>query len=208
MWTIPRLWPGATVAVLASGPSMSKAIADSLEAAPNRPKVIAVNDTAKLAPWADMIYAADGDWWRLNRWADQLLTLKVGMCQHPGVLELAISRRTLERGADRHNGFDEDPSRLRTGGNSGYQAISVAVHADAARVLLFGFDMHGTHWHGEHPAPLRNTHPDTFAVWLRRFDELAPMLAQRGVDVVNCTPGSALTCFRTMTPDEAIACAQ
>lgn len=187
---------------------MTPEIADRLRDLPKRLPTIAVNTTAKLAPWADMVYAADEDWWRLNPWALKHSGLKVGMCQHPGVLELAISRRTEERGADRHNGWDESPAKLRTGGNSGYQALSIAVHAGASRVLLFGFDMNGGHWHDDHPHPLRNTHPDMFPIWIRRFKELAPILLAYRVDVVNCSPDSALECFRKTTPDEAISCAQ
>jgi hypothetical protein len=93
-------------------------------------------------------------------------------------------------------GFDPDPHCLRTGGNGGYQALHLAVHAGAARVLLFGFDMRGSHWHGDHEAPLRNPKPHQFANWIERFAAVAPELARRGVDVVNCTPDSDLTCFR------------
>ena len=43
---------------------------------------------------------------------------------------------------------------------------------------------------------LRETLPETYTRWVQRFAALAPLLAARGVDVVNCTPGSALRCFR------------
>ena len=42
-WSVPRLWPGATVAILASGPSMNQAVADRVRAA-GLP-AIAINDT-------------------------------------------------------------------------------------------------------------------------------------------------------------------
>jgi hypothetical protein len=158
-WSIPRLWPGSTVAILAPGPSLSQEVADAVRA--KGLPTIAITSAGKLAPWADMLYAADGDFWTFSPWAREFAGMKVGMCQVPGVLEIAISRRTTARGEDRHNGFDPDPSALRTGGNSGYQALSIAVHAGASRVLLFGFDMQGTHFHGAHPQPLRNTHPDS-----------------------------------------------
>jgi hypothetical protein len=184
---------------------MSQAVADAVKA--RGLPTIAITTAGQLAPWADMLYAADGDFWTFSAWARSFPGLKVGMCQHPGVLEIAISRRTEARGEDRHNGFDPDPSVLRTGGNSGYQALSIAVHAGARRVLLFGFDMRGTHFHGPHSQPLRNTHPDQFAKWIARFSELAPILLALRVDVVNCTPGSALECFRKMVLEDAL-CAQ
>jgi hypothetical protein len=200
-WSIPRLWPGSTVAIIA----LCQGVADLVKA--KGLVTIAITTAGKLAPWADMLYAADEDFWRFSPWAREFTGMKVGMCQFPGVHEIAISRRTDERGQDRHNGFDSSPDRLRTGGNSGYQALSLAVHAGASRVLLFGYDMQGTHFHGEHQQPLRNTHPDQFAKWIERFNELAPVLLAYRVDVINCSPDSALTCFRKMTPEAAL-CAQ
>ena len=187
-WTVPRMWEGQTAAVLASGPSMSQEVCDQVRAAGI--PTIAINETWRLAPWATMLYAADPEWWlHPSNCALQLFGgLKVSCMPVRGVRQL---RNTGTEG------FDPDPGAVRTGGNSGYQAIHVAAHAGAARVLLCGFDMQGAdHWHGKHPAPLRETAPELYVRWLKRFDTLAPVLADRGVDVVNCTPHSALRCFR------------
>ena len=94
------------------------------------------------------------------------------------------------------SGFDADPRRIRTGDNSGHQALHIAAQTGAARVLLCGFDMTGCHWHGPHPSGLKVTSEGVYERWRRRFEVIAPELAARGVDVVNCTPGSALDCFR------------
>lgn len=201
MWSVPPLWPGRTVAILASGPSMSQAVADAVRAAGI--PAIAVNSTFSLAPWADMLYAADAEWWLHpdNRDALAFAGLRV-TCRVPvnGVHCLRDS------GAD---GFDPDPGYLRTGSNSGYQALHVAAHAGAARVLLCGFDMRrtkdGCHWHGAHPTPLRETTDETYAKWVRRFETIAGPLASRVVDVANVTPGSALTCFRVARLEEELA---
>jgi hypothetical protein len=55
--------------------------------------------------------------------------------------------------------------------------------------------MQGGHFFGRHPNGLANTGPDLFLKFRRHFGELAMVLASRGVAVLNCTPGSALTCF-------------
>ncbi len=193
---MPRLWPGGTVVVMASGPGMSQAVADAVESS-DLP-AIAVNSTWRLAPWADMLYAADPEWWHHpdNRAALAFDGLRVSCQPVAGVHQLRNS------GTD---GFDPDPAAVRTGGNSGYQALHVAVHAGAARVLLCGFDMGGTHWHGKHPTPLRETLSETYGRWIQRFDALAPVLKERGVNVVNCTPGSALRCFRVADLKDEIA---
>lgn len=206
MWTVPPIWRGRTVAILASGPSMSQATADACRLVPT----IAINDTLLLAPWAAMVYAADSEWWTHHPRPEVRAAiagfegLKVGatMDDVRGVLRLKISY--APRG-DSHAGFDGDPGCIRTGGNSGYQAVHIAAHAGAARILLCGFDMGGLHWHAEHEPPLRTTIPETYPRWVARFGTLAAALAARKVAVINCTPGSALACFPFMDLEAALA---
>jgi hypothetical protein len=188
-WSVPRLWSGATVAVLASGAGMTKHAADMIAIAGI--PAIAINETWRMAPWAQMLYAADIEWWAHpdNTAKRDFVGLKVS-CMPVGGGVHQLRNSGIE-------GFDEDPGAVRTGGNSGYQALHIAVHAGAARVLLCGFNLGGERWHGKHKAPLRDAEPEHYAKWGRRFDTLAPLLAERGVDVVNCTPGSALKCFRS-----------
>lgn len=196
-WTVPRLWEGQTVAILASGPSMSQEVCDRVRAA--GVPAIAINETWRLAPWAAMLYAADPEWWNFpgNRALREFCGLKVSCMPVSGVMQLRNSGT---------EGFDQDPSAVRTGGNSGYQAIHVAVHAGAARVLLCGFDMRGgaEHWHGRHPHPLKQTDEEQFDRWIRRFGTLAAALRGR-VDIANCTPGSALQCFRMGVLEDELA---
>lgn len=178
---------------------MSKAVADRAREVP----CIVINSTFLLAPWADMLYAADFAWWRHNTDAARFAGFKVSIEERKGSAPPAPGVRLLTNSGV--IGMDSDPSKLRTGGNSGYQAIQIAAHAGAARILLCGFDMHGTNWHGKHAEPLVSTTPETYAKWVSRFRWLASELAARSIDVVNCTPGSALTCFRFMEFDDALA---
>jgi hypothetical protein len=190
-WSIPRAHEGRTVAVLASGPSMTCYAADLLRAA--RLPAIVVNTTHRLAPWAWALYAADCEWWLHPSNADALgfQGLKVS-CQPvtPAVLQLRIAGRT---------GYDDAQDCVHTYSNSGAQAVQIAAKSGASRILLLGFDMHrnnGDHWHGAHPPGLRNTTDALYVKFVAQYAELAPHLAARGVDVVNCSEGSALTAFR------------
>jgi hypothetical protein len=163
-WSIPREWAGKTVAILASGPSMSQAAADRVRA--DGIPAIVVNSTFRLAPWADLLYGADAKWWQHTPRARQFAGTKVSCEPVLGVLN------------------------LRNAGKVGY-----SDKGGAARILLYGFDMHGSHWHGEHPKPLRATSPGTFDQWVGLMETLAAEMAKRSIEVVNCTPGSALKCF-------------
>lgn len=196
MWSVPPIWRGQTVAILASGPSMSAEVAEQLRGV----TCIAINNTFRLAPWAAMLYAADRAWWlhRDNADAKHFRGLRCTISREQdgpppaGVLSL-LSSGVI--------GFDPDPGRIRTGGNSAYQAAHVAAHAGAARILLAGCDLQGGHWHPEHPAELMQTNDIAFSRWLERW----PGIAESGAEIINVTPGSALKCFPMMTIEAALA---
>lgn len=190
-WRVPRMWEGRAVAVCASGHSMRAEIAEQLNSA-GLP-IIVVNDTYRLAPFADMLVAGDLKWWRVNGAATESFRgLKVTAqpnCSVPGVLYLRPTGVM---------GFAPDPGSIRTGNNSGYQAIHIAIQAGAATIGLFGFDMHGDHWFGEHSGRLRGANPQPFHRWIPLFSGLKG----RGAEIINCTPGSALKCFPFGTLEE------
>lgn len=150
-------------------------------------KAAVTNDTYRLAPWADLLYGADADWWRRNPDARQFAGVKVCSDDSLQWSEVMSLRHTGKIG------FDADPACIRSGGNSGYQAVHVAAQAGAARILLCGFDMGGAHWH-DAPAPAAHL----FATWIERFETLADALRGQ-VEILNCTPGSALKCFPMAT---------
>ena len=212
-WRVPREWVGETVAVLGAGPSLTREQCEYLR---GRCRIIAVNCSAiptvhsvtgehipAMAPFADVLYAGDQKWW--GRYGVQGLkfpglkvTLRNGL-KLPEVYSLAPSTRTP---------FDPRRTHLCTGGNSGYQAISLAVHFGAARIVLCGFDVKAgpnglKHYHGNHVGSLNK--PQKYDYWIRHFGQLARYLTKRvGIDVVNCTPGSALRCFRTSTLEQEL----
>lgn len=192
-WTIPRMWEGNTVAVLASGPGMTKAVVDEVFAS-GIPTIV-INNTFQLAPWADMLYAADAAWWHAHPEAKYFQGLRVTVQDVDHAIKLRCSGPA---------GFDPHPGAVRSGGHSGHQAVHIAMHAGARRILLCGFDMRGTHWHGPHPEPLRNTAQGTYGRFCEAFVELGNAAKELGIDIFNCTPGSALTCFRAMSLTEAL----
>lgn len=172
------------VAILATGPSMSQAVADCVK---GRCTVIAVSDAYRLAPWADVLVSQDRKWW----------------LAHPEALQFA--GRKLRGGAEwqRHEGTEhvKFEGAVTTSSNSGLLACMVAVQVGATRILLCGFDMGGTHFFGEHPAPLKNTPPERFEVFKQQFASFRP----RGIEIINCTPGSALRCYRMGTIEDGLA---
>lgn len=85
---------------------------------------------------------------------------------------------------------------LPRGGNSGYQAVNLAYQLGAKTILLLGFDMKGTHYFGNHPDGLVQDSP--FHNFIESFKTITE------VEIINCSPDSALTCFPYMRIQDAI----
>lgn len=194
---VPRLWHDATVVILASGPSLATTDIDQCVGIP----VIAIKNSIALAPWADVLYACDRRWWRAHPETRNYLSPKYGLEPVPDRPDVQILRNTGEIG------LELDPTGLRTGRSSGYQAINLAVHLGARTILLLGYDLHadakGRHrWHGDHPY---GGPPPPYILFRERMATLVEPLQELGVTVINCTPDSALEHFeqrplRTVLP--------
>lgn len=195
---VERLWPNATVVCLASGPSLTR---EDVDYCNGKAKVIAINTTITLAPWADAFHACDLRVWQWHR--QHLLTYQG--------LRFSLDAAASEFGATvlRNGGvwgLSADPTALSTGRNSGYQAINLSVLLGASRVILVGYDMQRgpdgeKHWHGEHP---NRTEPP-YASCIAAFKTLVEPLKAAGVDVVNCSRLTALEMFPRLSLEEALS---
>jgi hypothetical protein len=201
MTPVPMLWPGSTVVCLASGPSLVAADVDAVKGL----RTIVVNTTYQLAPWADVLYAADDSWWQWERAGVERVFggMRYSVEEFPTDKARPRAQRDHRAAADvtvlRNTGLtglERDPSGLRTGQNSGYQAINLAVHLGARRILLLGYDMGKAkdgrkHWH----APHRADRPSPFFMMRQHFLTLVEPLKAAGVEVVNCSRETAITAF-------------
>ena len=197
-WTVPRLWDDATVAIVDGGPSLTLRHVHRLAIAhgDGRIKVIAINDAVFPCWWADWLHACDPKWWEWHR--------NHGIDRFPGIRTTNVQNAIcavwgvhLVR-TDGVGGFSDDPARVKTGKNGAYIAVQMAVHAGAKRILLLGVDMKPgapgeMHWFGLHPDGDR--HMPDFAGMRETWKTLVEPLKSRGVEVVNCSPDSALDCF-------------
>lgn len=197
--SVPRLFPRSTIVCLGGGPSLTL---QDVEACHGRGPVIAISDAHRLAPWADVLYSCDAKWWG----------------HYSGVSEFAGLKFALEKRADRwpgvqvlentgSRGLELAPTGLRTGSNSGMQAINLAVHLGARRIVLLGYDLQPaadgrTHWFGRHPFALRRESP--YGIFLDAFGTLVLPLHQIGVEVVNASRVTALTAFPRCSLEAAL----
>lgn len=227
-WQVPRIWEGETCAVLASGPSMSREVAEAVR---GKCRVIAVSNQAipmlidgeihaALAPWADALVASDRTWWIMHEAEARAFPGMKVTVEPPGGCERLKWQDVIEYKNGGAVLFDDRPNYLGGGGNSGFHATHLAAKFGCSKILLCGFDMQSVaghkvdvedkkrrarqHWFGEHAWRPKLRIP--FDLFIERFTRSAPEFAKRGVRVINCTPGSALKCFPFMSIEEALSC--
>lgn len=94
---------------------------------------------------------------------------------------------------------------LRMGGNSGFQAVQLALNFGADRIILLGYDMQATHgrshFFGDHKS-LGNPVPSKMHTWHRAFAEMPHMVRKR---IFNATRETALRCFVRRSLDDCLA---
>lgn len=174
--------------------------------------VVAVKDTVRLAPWADVLYACDAKWWRqydaspIYSWRTHAgLKFAMEPNQNDHAVEFDAWPEVTVLGNTGLSGIEVHPHALRHGWNSGYQAINLAVHLGAKRIVLLGYDMAtgatGWHFFGSHPWQV----DIPFQLFMDQYAKLAGPLAELGVEVVNASRKTALTCFPRATLEESLA---
>lgn len=190
--------------ILASGPGLTDQQVQHVRDRVADCYIITVNATYARAPWADVYYSGDFLFWKVHRMVIQA-TAKQNVAECWTQDHAAAERYGIKRvkGVNRP-GLGQ--ACVHTGGNSGYQAINLAYLWGAKKIILLGFTMREIdgrkHWHDDHPKPLvQQILPDE---WRHKMKPLAADLEKVGVEVVNCDPLSALTCFRMSTIEKEL----
>jgi len=182
--------------VIGSGSSLTKA---DCETARSKTKTIVVNDSFRLLPNADIIYACDKRWWDVN-YDDVLLNFKgerysINDLENPTnnpsgdyLLNRVDSIQRPDFGRDRiHYGIDG-------GGNSAFQSANLAAIFGAKTILLLGVDCCGSYF-GGHP-----NHFDICSPFQKFIDGWSTITS--GINIINCSRFSAVNCFPKTTIDK------
>ena len=151
-----------------------------------------------------MLYACDATWWNQYAGVPRFEGLKY--TQDDGALVYPTVTYIKSKSGP---GLSFDRSVIHQGSNSGYQAINLAVHFGAARIILLGYDMQNgpegqTHHHGDHPKGMNSPCPGLYADWIEKFGTMEPDLKRAGIEVVNCSLDSALDCFPKARLEEVL----
>lgn len=215
--TVKPIWRDEVCVILAGGPSLRniESFGPQLKMCQN---FITINDSWRLLPSniKAVNYFCDSSWWSMQLqknprsidghrsfhemiYSGFWITIDPGFFDHPQVHFL---KSTGQRG------LELDPSCLRHGSNSGYQAINLAVHLGAKKIVLLGYDMkvvgYQTNWHKEPRAEAKAYERCIQQSMLPHFPSLVQPLKDLGVEVINANPESELTCFTRTTLEDAL----
>ena len=183
--------------ILAGGPSLSQSDVDLTKGR----VVIAINDSYQLAPWADYHYFCDKKWWNWHKDREdyksfQGIRITQDTIDEPGVIKVQ---------GKHEQGISESPEVIHYGSNSGFQALNMAYLLGASRILLLGYDMKiaksgKAHWFGDHPDKIRSGYQS----WWSNFSIAADQMKGKA-EVINCSPDTALICFKKMSLESALS---
>lgn len=204
---VPPFLLGRTVALLASGPSLTPR--QVWECSQAGFALVGCNNQA--------IYALDAIWVPGERWLDDI-NPRVAHIPHR-FTTVPPSRRRSTKNPPRYRedwqyletdpniGWSEDPTTLARGQHAGFQMINLAALAGATRILLLGYDGRlvpgkERHWFGPHPPGHDvDSKYDDFNLNYRRA---RGPLHDAGIEIVNATEGSAIDAFRQMPMPEVL----
>lgn len=175
-------WSGETVAIIGSGPSRT---IEQLERIRGRCRAIVLCHEFRYAPWADWLHASDWSWWLANAGDARSFegirsTYSASMSNDMRIHRL---HPWIERGRD-----------------SGVQALQISIYCNVARVLLIGIDMKPGPGNREHAHdryighPVRQ--PADYPAMMEPYRVVADHIGFGKPGVLNCSPGSALDCFK------------
>lgn len=193
-------WLGETVVVVASGPSAKD---QPLETARGRCRFIVVNESWRLAPWADIHYACDYRYWRFSEGWKAFEGMRVCLDPHAcnKVRHPDWNIHLIQCAKNSDAIILDRPGTIGWGSNSGFGAINIAAQLGVKAMILVGFDMSlhaGLHWHGPHAPKLGNPRQANLSRWRRAIDGAAKPLESAGIKVYNTASITGLKAYEKL----------
>ena len=195
-----------TIVCVGTGPSVT---AEQVQVARDKGfTLFACNNAIQLAPDAALLYAVNLKWW--DHYWESVRRLP---CEKWTTNIAAADKYRINWIAERNaQGLSQDRNVIHHGHGSGYSLVSMAYRNGADRIILLGYDMQYAadydgkscnpgstprHFFGEYPASMQHwpTVRVQNGVHMELLELYASIHAQGLVEVINCTPNSAIECF-------------
>jgi hypothetical protein len=176
--------------------------------------VIGINNIYRIGTWIDILFFGDCGWYLAHKGViADFPKLKVTCCDRFANKSIDQSEgiKYLAKDKQKTRGISDDPSTVSWNGNSGAAAISMAVHLGVKKIVLLGFDMsldanNVSHWHGSHYAWKQGgkKRSPPFSRHMIGFPTIAADAKRLGVEILNCSPISAIDVFPKVSLQEAL----
>lgn len=209
----PTWWPSwgdAPAVIIAGGPSLTDD--DVAIALGSGAHIATINESWRKAPCAEIHYACDWKWWAqrgpalgavkgrrvVGVWPDQMPANARGF----GLVSTCANVRP------NHLKMIWDGPQIGSGQNSAFQMTNLAARWGCRQIALLGVDCSDpkAHWHAPHAYDGR-PHPRPLDVqrWIAAWQSAAPEMRSRGIDIVNCSPGTQLRALPRAGLSETLA---
>lgn len=214
---------GETAVLIATGPSISREEVNFVRIAQRKDqcRIFTINNSYQLAPETDVHVSCNEDWWKWYWKRDNILRDMSGD-KFTWYKYLADEYKIKYIKAIEGDGLSLDPKVIHINNGSGPMAINLALHYGIKKLLLIGHDMKFSpdyngrqqkagskprHYFGEYPKPLRHwpsvkiglTKPGVIDGLIEVYNKMPSDLKKAGMEVINCTKGSALPTFPMST---------
>ena len=224
---INPIFNGQAAVLIGTGPSLNAKQIEIVKSykEENKCKVFTINNAYEVAPFSDVHFAGDASWWEIYYKASDKLR-DMGADKYTWYPDTARKFNLKYIAGDlRKPGLSFDPSIIHING-SGPSSINLAMHYGVNRLLLIGHDMkyaddyngHNKksgatprHFFGEYPEPLRQwpkvgvSQSGTLDCLIKIYNNMTSDLKAAKMQVINCTPGSALSTFPMADLEEELA---
>jgi len=199
-----------SVVCIGTGPSLTE---EQVHRARAKYPLYGCNNAFKVAPDIELLYACNMAWW-VHYW-DEVKDLP---CEKWTTSQEAAKRFGINWIAEKNErGLSESPNLIHHGHGSGYSLVSMAHRHGFNRIYLLGYDLKYApdydgrnhqvgstprHFFGEYPSSMRHWPKQSVhkGVHTELVDLYKSIKEQGLVELVNCTPGSALEDVLGYTP--------
>lgn len=188
-WSIGPTWAGEDAFIIAGGTSVDPKVVARLRGRP-KTRVIAVNNSYLIAPFADILFFGDDRWWRneivvrpeVANFKGQIVTVGRHV-RHAALWHMN------KMAPDKKYGVTREPNALVMEATSLQGAINIAYHKGVRRIILVGADNRDgdngrIHHHEEHPWP-RNR--ESWNAKAAQLGLAVRPLKEAGIEVVNAS---------------------
>lgn len=225
---IEPIFVGETAVLIATGPSITVeqlAFIEQHHAAGNC-RVFTVNNAYQHVSWTDVHLSCNGTWWQWYYPRSKELR-NLPCLKYTWYPKLAEKFNINYISAIVKDGLSTDPTAVHINHGSGPMCINLALHFGIKRLLLIGHDMKfapdydgkcqkigskSRHFFDEYPKILQHwpsvkvglSKPGVLDGLIEVYEKMVPQLKTVGMEIINCTPDSALTTFPMSTLEKEL----